>query len=171
MLSVEMKRGYTSLEYRSIVRKLRRARPGISLSSDFIVGFPGETEADFEATMRLVEDLGFDDSYSFVYSPRPGTPAADLPDSVPAEVKLARLRRLQERIDAQAGAISRGMVGTVQRILVEGLSRKDPADLAGRSANNRMVNFTAAQALVGAFASVRISRALTHSLRGELVNA
>ena len=166
-----MKRGYTSLEYRSIVRKLRQARPGISLSSDFIVGFPGETEADFEATMRLVEDLGFDDSYSFVYSPRPGTPAADLPDCVPAEVKLARLRRLQARIDAQAGAISRGMVGTVQRILVEGLSRKDPADLAGRSANNRMVNFTAAQALVGAFASVRITRALTHSLRGELVDA
>jgi tRNA-2-methylthio-N6-dimethylallyladenosine synthase len=166
-----MKRGYSSLEYRSIVRKLRRARPGISVSSDFIVGFPGETEADFEATMRLVEDMGFDDSYSFLYSPRPGTPAADLPDTIPADIKLARLKRLQARIDAQAGAISRGMVGTVQRILVEGPSRKDPGDLAGRSANNRTVNFRAAQTLAGAFASVRITQALTHSLRGELVDA
>jgi len=166
-----MKRGYTSLEYRSIVRRLRRVRPGISLSSDFIVGFPGETEADFEATMALVEDIGFDDSYSFLYSPRPGTPAADLADDTPHAVKLARLRRLQARIDAQAAAISRAMVGSVQRILVEGPSRKDAAELAGRSANNRTVNFSGAAALAGRFADVRITRALTHTLRGELVDA
>jgi tRNA-2-methylthio-N6-dimethylallyladenosine synthase len=166
-----MKRGYTSLEYRSIVRRLRRVRPDISLSSDFIVGFPGEAEADFEATMALVEDVGFDDSYSFLYSPRPGTPAADLADDTPHEVKLARLRRLQARIDAQAAAISQAMVGTVQRVLVEGPSRKDAAELAGRSANNRTVNFSGAAALAGRFADVRITRALTHTLRGELVDA
>ncbi len=166
-----MKRGYTSLEYRSIVRRLRRVRPDITLSSDFIVGFPGETEADFEATMALVEDIGFDDSYSFLYSPRPGTPAADLADDTPHEVKLARLRRLQARIDAQAAAISHAMVGTVQRVLVEGPSRKDATELAGRSANNRTVNFGGAAALAGRFADVRITRALTHTLRGELADA
>jgi tRNA-2-methylthio-N6-dimethylallyladenosine synthase len=166
-----MKRGYTSLEYRSIVRRLRRIRPGIGLSSDFIVGFPGETESDFEATMALVEDMGFDDSYSFLYSPRPGTPAADLADDTPHELKLSRLRRLQARIDAQAAAISQAMVGTVQQVLVEGPSRKDAGELAGRSANNRTVNFSGAPALAGRFAKVRITRALTHTLRGELVDA
>ena len=165
-----MKRGYTSLEYRSIVRRLRRVRPDISLSSDFIVGFPGETEADFEATMSLVEDIGFDDSYSFLYSPRPGTPAADLADDTPREVKLSRLRRLQARIDTQAAAISESMVGTVQRVLVEGPSRKDPGEMAGRSANNRTVNFSGSHALAGRFANVRITRALTHTLRGELAD-
>ena len=166
-----MKRGYTSLEYRSIIRRVRRIRPDISLSSDFIVGFPGETEADFEATMALVEDMGFDDSYSFLYSPRPGTPAADLVDDTPAEVKLSRLRRLQARIGAQATAISASMVGSVQPVLVEGPSRKDPAELAGRSANNRTVNFSGPPALAGQLAHVRITRALTHTLRGELVDA
>ncbi len=166
-----MKRGYTSLEYRSIVRRLRRLRPDIGLSSDFIVGFPGETEADFEATMALVGDMEFDDSYSFLYSARPGTPAADLADDTPNETKLARLRRLQARITAQAGAISTAMVGTVQRILVEGPSRKDDAELAGRSENNRTVNFTGPASLTGSFADVRITQALAHTLRGELVDA
>jgi tRNA-2-methylthio-N6-dimethylallyladenosine synthase len=166
-----MKRGYTSLEYRSIVRRLRRARPDVGLASDFIVGFPGETEADFEATMRLVEDIGFDDSYSFLYSPRPGTPAAELEDDTAPEVKLERLRRLQARIDAQAGAISAAMLGTVQRILVEGPSRKDPEELSGRSDNNRTVNFGGPRDLVGGFANVRITQALAHTLRGELVDA
>ena len=166
-----MKRGYTSLEYRSIVRRLRRVRPDIGLSSDFIVGFPGETEGDFAATMALVEDIGFDDSYSFLYSRRPGTPASDLADDTPHEVKLSRLKRLQARIDAQATAISAALVGTVQRVLVEGISRKDPVDMAGRCANNRTVNFSGTEALAGGFANIRITRALSHSLRGELVDA
>ena len=166
-----MKRGYTSLEYRSIVRRLRRVRPDIGLSSDFIVGFPGETEADFEATMTLVRDIGFDDSYSFLYSPRPGTPAADLADETAHEVKLERLRRLQARIDAQAGAISNAMVGSVQRILVEGPSRKNASELAGRTANNRTVNFAGPGDLAGTFLEVRITKALTHTLRGALVDA
>ena len=165
-----MKRGYTGLEYRSIVRKLRRVRPDIGLSSDFIVGFPGETESDFEATMALVSDMGFDDSYSFLYSARPGTPAAELDDGVPREVKLDRLKRLQARIGEQASAIGTAMVGTVQRILVEGPSRKDPAEMAGRSGNNRTVNFSGPAALAGAFANVRITRALSHTLRGELID-
>ena len=165
-----MKRGYTALEYRSIVRRLRRVRPHVGLSSDFIVGFPGETEADFEATLAMVEDIGFDDSYSFVYSRRPGTPAAELADNVPQTVKLERLKRLQALIDSQAGAISKAMVGSVQRILVEGPSRKDPREMAGRSANNRTVNFEAAPALAGNFASVRITHAMAHTLRGELVD-
>ena len=166
-----MKRGYTSLEYRSIVRRLRRVRPDIGLSSDFIVGFPGECESDFEATMTLVRDMGFDDSYSFLYSPRPGTPAAALDDAVPQGVKLERLKRLQALIEAQARAIGNAMVGTVQRILVEGPSRKHPGEMAGRSANNRTVNFSGGRGLAGKFANVRVTRALSHSLRGELVDA
>jgi tRNA-2-methylthio-N6-dimethylallyladenosine synthase len=166
-----MKRGYTSLEYRSMVRRLRRVRPDIGLSSDFIVGFPGESDADFEATMTLVKDMGFDDSYSFLYSPRPGTPAADLQDAVPQSVKLERLKRLQALIESQARAISQSMVGSIQRVLVEGPSRKDPAEMAGRSANNRTVNFAGGPGLAGGFANVRISRALSHTLRGELVDA
>ena len=164
-----MKRGYTVLEYKSLVRKLRAARPDISLSSDFIIGFPGETEADFEATMKLIDDLGFDSSFSFVYSSRPGTPAADMADDTPQDVKLARLSRLQKRIDEQASAISAGMVGSVQRVLVEGPSRKDPNELAGRTDNNRIVNFAGHPRLIDTFVDVTIVSALPHSLRGEIV--
>jgi tRNA-2-methylthio-N6-dimethylallyladenosine synthase len=163
-----MKRGYTVLEYKAIVRKLRAASPAISVSSDFIIGFPGETERDFEATLKLVDDVEFDSSFSFVYSPRPGTPAADLPDDTPREAKLARLARLQERLDADEGRISARMVGTSQRILVEGASRRDAAELSGRTGNNRMVNFGGAPRLVGGFADVTITAAMAHSLRGEL---
>jgi tRNA-2-methylthio-N6-dimethylallyladenosine synthase len=164
-----MKRGYTTLEYKSIVRRLRAVRPDLCLSSDFIVGFPGESETDFEATLRLVEALEFDASFSFVYSPRPGTPAADLPDQVDREVSLARLARLQAQIEAQAQAVSRAMVGTVQRVLVEGPSRKRTSELAGRTDNNRVVNFVGSPRLVDEFVDVTITAALPHSLRGELV--
>jgi tRNA-2-methylthio-N6-dimethylallyladenosine synthase len=163
-----MKRGYTALEYRSIVRRLRAARPGISLSSDFIVGFPGETEADFEATLRLAREADFDASFSFVYSPRPGTPAAELPDAVPQAEKIQRLHRLQAQLESQARAISAAMVGTTQRVLVEGPSKKSATELAGRTGNNRVVNFPGEAALRGAFVDVRISAALPHSLRGSL---
>jgi len=161
-----MKRGYTALEYRSIVRRLRTARPDVSISSDFIVGFPGETERDFEATLKLVEELGFDGSFSFVYSRRPGTPAAELPDDTPPEAKLARLQRLQALLDAQARAVGERMVGSVERVLVEGPARRDPDDLAGRTANNRVVNFPGPRRLVGRFVDVAIERALSHTLRG-----
>jgi len=163
-----MKRGYTVLEYKAIVRKLRAACPGISISSDFIVGFPGESDADFEATMRLVEEVGFDASFSFIYSRRPGTPAAALTDDTPHEVKLARLQRLQARIEQQAQGISRGMVGSRERVLVEGAARKNAAELAGRTANNRVVNFPGARQLIGRLVDVTITAALPHSLRGEL---
>jgi tRNA-2-methylthio-N6-dimethylallyladenosine synthase len=163
-----MKRGYTVLEYKSIVRRLRAACPGISISSDFIVGFPGETEAEFEATLKLIEEVGFDASFSFIYSRRPGTPAAALPDDTPHPVKLARLRRLQARIDEQAQALSRSMVGTRQRVLVEGAARRDATELCGRTANNRVVNFPGSPERVGRFADVTITAALRHSLRGEL---
>jgi tRNA-2-methylthio-N6-dimethylallyladenosine synthase len=164
-----MKRGYTVLEYKSIVRRLRAARPDISLATDFIVGFPGETEADFEATLRLIEEVGFDHSFSFVYSPRPGTPAASLADDTPQEVKLQRLYRLQERIREQAAAISASMVGTLQRILVEGPAKKDPEELSGRTENNRVVNFAGHPRLIGHMVEVIITRALPNSLRGEVV--
>ncbi len=163
-----MKRGYTILEYKSIVRRVREARPDISLSSDFIVGFPGETDSEFEETMQLIADLKFDSSFSFIYSPRPGTPAASLLDTVPMEVKQARLARLQAQIDAQEKEISRSMVGTKQRILVTGRARKDDAELAGRTGNNRMVNFVGNPILTGQFVDVTITEALTHSLRGEI---
>jgi tRNA-2-methylthio-N6-dimethylallyladenosine synthase len=166
-----MKRNHTALEYKSRIRRLRAARPGISLSSDFIVGFPGETEADFEATMQLIEEVGFDHSFSFVYSRRPGTPAAELPDDVPLSVKKQRLARLQARIQEMAAAVSVAMVGSEQRILVEGPSRKDPAQMAGRTENNRVVNFDASADLIGRFVTVRISEALPNSLRGELLAA
>jgi len=166
-----MKRGHTILEYKSKIRRLRRVRPDISLSTDFIVGFPGETEADFVKTLELVDEIGFDSSFSFIFSPRPGTPAADLPDDVPGEVKKARLALLQQRLTTHAQRISRQMVGTVQRILVEGPSRKDPARLAGRTGNNRVVNFSGDPALAGDFVTVRITEALPNSLRGELVTA
>ena len=164
-----MKRGYTVLEYKSLARRLKAARPDLSLSSDFIVGFPGETEADFEATMRLIDDVGFDTSFSFVYSARPGTPAADLADDTPPAVKLARLARLQKRIEEQAAVISGAMVGSVQRVLVEGPSKKDANELAGRTDNNRVVNFAGQPRLAGRFVDVTITAALPHSLRGEIV--
>jgi tRNA-2-methylthio-N6-dimethylallyladenosine synthase len=163
-----MKRGYTALEYRSIARRLRQARPEASLTSDFIVGFPGETGGDFEATLALARDLAFDGSFVFVYSPRPGTPAAELPDATPREEKLERLQRLNAVLEARARAVSAAMVGRVERVLVEGPSRKDAAELAGRTGNNRVVNFAGAPALAGGFAEVRITAALPHSLRGEL---
>ncbi|QDF95905.1 tRNA (N6-isopentenyl adenosine(37)-C2)-methylthiotransferase MiaB [Azoarcus sp. DD4] len=168
-----MKRGYSVLEFKSIVRKLRAARPDLSLSSDFIIGFPGETEEDFEKTMKLIDEVGFDGSFSFVYSARPGTPAADLEDPVPQETKLRWLARLQKRIDEQAQAVSASMVGSVQRILVEGSSRKNDEELMGRTDNNRVVNFPAPSPnrdrLVGQFIEVRITSALPHSLRGEIL--
>jgi tRNA-2-methylthio-N6-dimethylallyladenosine synthase len=165
-----MKRGHTAVEYKGKIRRLRRARPGISISSDFIVGFPGETEADFEDTMALIRDVGFDQSFSFVYSQRPGTPAAALPDDVPQAAKQARLARLQAQINHQAQIISRRMVGEVHRVLVEGPSRKDPTQLAGRTENNRVVNFTGSPSLIGGFQEVRITEALPNSLRGEPVS-
>ena len=166
-----MKRNYTALEYKSRIRKLRAVRPDISLSSDFIIGFPGETEADFDATMKLVEDVGFDSSFSFIYSPRPGTPASDMPDDTSQEVKSERLARLQKRIEEQAFAISQAMVGTVQRVLVEGASKKDGNELSGRTDNNRVVNFVGHPRLANHFIQVRITEALPHSLRGEALVA
>ena len=163
-----MKRGHTALEYKQKIRALREVRPDISISTDIIVGFPGETDKDFAATMKLVEDVGFDQSFSFVYSSRPGTPAAALPDPVPQEEKLARLTRLQERIQSQAMAISEGMVGSVQRVLVERHARKDPQQLAGRTENMRWVNFDGDDNLIGQFVDVEICEALPHSLRGRL---
>jgi len=166
-----MKRGYTSLEYRSIIRRLRKAKPGISISADFIVGFPGETEADFEATLALARDLEFDGSYSFLYSPRPGTPAAELADPVPQAQKLERLQRLQAQLEAQSRAVSEAMVGTLQEVLVEGPSKRDPAELAARTGNNRTVNFAGGGDLAGRFTALRVTEARHHSLRGELVHA
>ena len=163
-----MKRGYTSLEYRSIVRRLRQARRQISLSSDFIVGFPGESHADFEATLKLARDANFDASFSFIYSPRPGTPAAELPDAVSHGEKTARLKRLQAQLDSQALALSEAMVGSVERVLVESVSKKNDAELAGRTANNRVVNFPGPRTLIHTYVHVRIAAALPHSLRGDL---
>jgi tRNA-2-methylthio-N6-dimethylallyladenosine synthase len=165
-----MKRGYTVLEYKSIVRRLRKVRPGISLSSDFIVGFPGETEDDFERTMELIEEVGFDTSFSFVYSKRPGTPAADLADDTPQALKLERLARLQAAINANAARISERMVGTKQRVLVEGPSKRGAGELMGRTENNRIVNFPGGpdpSRLVGQMLDVEITAALPHSLRGS----
>jgi len=163
-----MKRGYTVLEFKSIVRRLRAVRPDVSISSDFIVGFPGETERDFDQTLKLVADVGFDASFSFVYSRRPGTPASDLPDDTPAAVKLGRLARLQAKLEAQSRAISESMVGSAQRVLAEGPSKKNPEELAGRTSNNRVVNFRAPQERIGQFVDVVITAALPHSLRGEV---
>ena len=162
-----MKRNHTALEYRAIIRRLRAARPDISISSDFIVGFPGETDADFDQTMALIETIGFDHSFSFIYSRRPGTPAAGLPDDVPLAVKKQRLARLQHRIGEMAAAISAGMVGTVQRVLVEKPSRKDASQLSGRTENNRVVNFAAPEDSIGRFVNIRITEAMPNSLRGE----
>jgi tRNA-2-methylthio-N6-dimethylallyladenosine synthase len=166
-----MKRGYTALEFKAKVRKLRAVRPTISVSTDIIVGFPGETERDFQSTLDLVREIGFDQSFSFIYSPRPGTPAASLPDDVPHEVKQARLETLQAQLRAQAEAISGRMVGTVQRVLVERPSKKDARQLAGRTENNRWVNFDGPGALIDRFADVQITEALPNSLRGRLLTA
>jgi tRNA-2-methylthio-N6-dimethylallyladenosine synthase len=167
-----MKRGHTALEYKSKIRRLRRIRPNISISSDFIIGFPGETDTDFAATMKLVEEIGFDTSFSFVYSARPGTPAAELPDTTDESVKKQRLQILQARILQEAQAISRRMVGTVQRVLVTGVSKKDPGELQGRTENNRVVNFRCTdQSLIGEFADLEIVDALPNSLRGQLAQS
>ncbi|WP_145592651.1 tRNA (N6-isopentenyl adenosine(37)-C2)-methylthiotransferase MiaB [Yersinia bercovieri] len=163
-----MKRAHTALEYKAIIRKLRQARPGIQISSDFIIGFPGETQQDFEQTMKLVADIRFDTSYSFIYSSRPGTPAADLPDDVSEEEKKQRLHILQQRITQQAMEISREMIGTVQRILVEGPSRKNAMELAGRTENNRVVNFEGTPSMIGQFVDVEIIDVYASSLRGIL---
>ncbi|MDD5299294.1 MAG: tRNA (N6-isopentenyl adenosine(37)-C2)-methylthiotransferase MiaB [Gallionella sp.] len=164
-----MKRGHTALEYKSIIRRLRAVRPDICVTSDFIVGFPGETEQDFEATMKLIDDIGFDNSFSYLYSPRPGTPAAELRDDTPQEVKSARLARLQARIDELEQQVSQTMLGTVQRVLVEGVSKKDALELAGRTDNNRVVNFPGPAGMTGRFAHVKITQVVRHTLRGELV--
>jgi tRNA-2-methylthio-N6-dimethylallyladenosine synthase len=166
-----MKRGHTALEYKSKIRRLRKIRPHISISSDFIVGFPGESEANFADTMQLIEDIGFDTSFSFVYSARPGTPAAELPDATDEATKKRRLHILQARIQQQAGEISRNMIGTTQRVLVSGVSKKDPGQLQGRTENNRAVNFSATDhGLIGRFAHVQIAEALPNSLRGVLAD-
>jgi len=164
-----MKRGHTILEYKQKIRKLREARPDISLSSDFIVGFPGETDRDFEALMNLIADIGFDQSFSFIYSARPGTPAASLADDTPMDVKKQRLQILQARINQQAMAISRGMVGTTQRVLVEKTSKRSSSQVAGRTENNRWVNFDADASCIGQFVGVVITEALPNSLRGRRV--
>ena len=164
-----MKRGHTAIEYKSKIRRLRAIRPDISISSDFIVGFPGETETDFAATMKLIQEIGFDTSFSFVYSARPGTPAADLPDNEDENLKKKRLKILQDRIVQNAIEISRRMVGTRQTLLITGVSKKDPGQLQGRTENNRLVNFsTDNHQLIGQFAEVEITEALPNSLRGVL---
>jgi len=163
-----MKRGYTVIEYKSIIRRLREKRGDISLSSDFIVGFPGETEADFNRTMKLIDDIKFDGAFSFVYSRRPGTPAASLHDDTPHAVKLKRLQQMQKVLEAQSTAVSESMVGSVQRVLVEGFSRKDGNELMARTDNNRVVNFPASPDLIGQFVNVRITQAMHFTLRGEI---
>ena len=165
----QMKRKHTALEYKAIIRKLREVRPDLSFSSDFIIGFPGETDKDFEDTMNLIADVGFDLSYSFIYSPRPGTPASSLPDDVPEEIKKERLQILQNRINQQTLTISENMMGTVQRVLVTRASRKDETEVSGRTENNRVVNFKADKSLIGQFADVKITEVRPNSLRGELV--
>lgn len=165
-----MKRGYSVIEYKSIIRRLRAIRPELSLSSDFIIGFPGETEADFEATMKLIEELNYDESFSFVYSQRPGTPAADLPDDTPADVKLKRLHQLQAKIKSQARAISQKMVGTTQRVLIEGYSKRNAQELRGRTDSYRVVNLAADPALIGCFVDIKITETRANTLRGELID-
>ncbi len=164
-----MKRGYTALEYKSVIRKLRAVRPDLVLTSDFIVGFPGETEQDFEATIKLIEDVGFDMSFSFVYSPRPGTPAAEMADEVTPETKAVRLKRLQDLVNRQSQAVAQGVVGSVQRVLVEKLSRRDAGELAGRLDNNRTVNFVGSSGMLGRFVDVKITALEHHTLRGEML--
>jgi tRNA-2-methylthio-N6-dimethylallyladenosine synthase len=164
-----MKRGHMAVEYKQKIRKLREVRPDISLSSDFIIGFPGETDKDYEGTMKLIEDIGFDKSFSFIYSARPGTPASSFEDDVPMAVKKTRLFRLQQRITEMEQKISQKMVGSVQKVLVERLSARDPKQIAGRTENNRIVNFDGDKSLIGNFAEVEITEAQPNSLRGKLV--
>lgn len=164
-----MKRGHMAIEYKSKIRRLREARPGLTVSSDFIIGFPGELDEDFEQTMQLIEDIGFDHSYSFIYSARPGTPASSLDDNVPMDVKKARLSRLQQRINEMSLAISASMVGSVQSVLVERPSKKDPKQMSARTENNRVVNFDGNERLIGHFVDVRITKALANSLQGEFI--
>jgi tRNA-2-methylthio-N6-dimethylallyladenosine synthase len=164
-----MKRNYTAMEYKSIIRRLRAVRPDITISSDFIIGFPGETEEDFEKTMKLVDDIQFDISFSFLYSRRPGTPAASLTDDTPYDVKLKRLQRLQRVLEDQGTAISKAMVGSTQRVLVEGVSRKDDNELMGRTDNNRVINFPGSKRLIGTFVEMKVTEAMHYTLRGEVV--
>jgi tRNA-2-methylthio-N6-dimethylallyladenosine synthase len=164
-----MKRGYTVLEFKSTVRKLRAVRPNISLTSDFIVGFPGETQKDHDLTMKLIDDVAFDGAFSFTYSARPGTPAADLSDDTPASEKSARLSQLQKRIDELFYGYSEAMVGKVERVLVEGVSKKSKTELAARTENNRVVNFPGHDRLIGEYVDVTITAAVAHTLRGEIV--
>jgi tRNA-2-methylthio-N6-dimethylallyladenosine synthase len=164
-----MKRGHTALEYKSKMRALKKARPDIALSSDFIIGFPGESDADFQATMDLIQAVDFDMSFSFIYSARPGTPAADLPDDVSEETKKQRLQILQQRLNQQSMAHARRMLDTEQRILVTGPSKKNPMELSGRTENNRVVNFVGQPHMIGQFVDVRITEVLPNSLRGELI--
>jgi len=164
-----MKRNYTAMEYKSIIRRLRAVRPDITISSDFIIGFPGETEEDFEKTMKLVEDIQFDISFSFLYSRRPGTPAASLTDDTPYDVKLKRLQRLQRVLENQGTEISKAMVGSTQRVLVEGVSRKDENELMGRTDNNRVINFPGPKRLIGTFVEMKVTEAMHYTLRGEVV--
>ena len=164
-----MKRGHTVLEFKSIIRRLREQRPNLCLSSDFIIGFPGETDADFEATMHLIQELDFDASFSFIYSKRPGTPASSFPDDVTPEQKSQRLTKLQAQLEAQAQVVNQAMIGTVQRVLVEGHAKKNADELAGRTDNNRIVNFAGQPRLIGQFVEVTVTQALSHSLRGEIV--
>lgn len=163
-----MKRGHTVLEYKSIIRRVRAARPDICITSDFIVGFPGETEQDFEQTLKLVDEVGFDNSFSYLFSARPGTPAAEMQDDTPHEVKAGRLKRLQDRLAAHEEVVAAAMLGTVQRVLVEGLSKKDSQELAGRTDNNRVVNFRGSPGMIGRFVDVRVTEVVRHTLRGEL---
>ncbi|MFZ6864551.1 tRNA (N6-isopentenyl adenosine(37)-C2)-methylthiotransferase MiaB [Undibacterium sp. Ji67W] len=164
-----MKRGYTAIEYKSVIRRLKKVRPDMAVSSDFIVGFPGETDEDFDALMKLIDDVGFDNSFSFIFSPRPGTPAANLEDDTPQELKLRRLQTLQAVIDANTKKYSNAMIGTVQRILVDGPSVKDPNELQGRTENNRVVNFPGGKELIGTLVNTVITESYNYSLRGELV--
>jgi tRNA-2-methylthio-N6-dimethylallyladenosine synthase len=163
-----MKRGHTVLEYKSAIRRVRAVRPDICITSDFIVGFPGETEQDFEATLKLIDDIGFDNSFSYLFSSRPGTPAAEMRDDTPHEIKAARLKRLQDRISEQESGVAAAMLGTLQRVLVEGISKKDVLELAGRTDNNRVVNFRGSPGMIGRFVDVNVTEVVRHTLRGEL---
>lgn len=164
-----MKRGYTGLEYKSIIRKIRKLRPDISFSSDFIVGFPGESDEDFEKTMQLIEDIHYDASFSFIFSARPGTPAAALSDTTPGQIKLSRLQRLQKRLEEMSKQISQNMLGSVQKVLVEGVSKKDKNQLSGRTENFKVVNFNGSHSLIGQIIKVEITECLANSLRGEII--
>ncbi|MEI7456910.1 MAG: tRNA (N6-isopentenyl adenosine(37)-C2)-methylthiotransferase MiaB [Nitrosomonadales bacterium] len=166
-----MKRGHTVLEYKSVIRRVRALRPDLCVTSDFIVGFPGETEADFEATLKLIEDIGFDNSFSYLYSPRPGTPAAEMHDDTPLEVKSARLKRLQDKLSSLEDGVGQAMLGSVQRVLVEGISKKDVLEMAGRTDNNRVINFRGSPGMIGRFVDVKVTEVVRHTLRGELAGS